>query len=92
MPLRMATYVGLLTALIAFGYGGFIVFKTLMYGDAVRGYPSLMTVMLFLGGIQLMALGMIGEYLGRMFEESKQRPLYLLDVAQAPRQSQNAEA
>ncbi|MDZ4812005.1 MAG: glycosyltransferase family 2 protein [Pseudomonadota bacterium] len=92
VPLRMATYVGLLTALIAFGYGGFIVFKTMMYGDAVRGYPSLMTVMLFLGGIQLMALGMIGEYLGRMFEESKQRPLYLLDVAQAPRRAPTVES
>lgn len=79
VPLRMATYVGLFTALIAFGYGGIIIFKTLAYGETVRGYPSLMTVMLFLGGIQLMALGMIGEYLGRMFEETKQRPLYLLD-------------
>ena len=92
VPLRMATYVGLLTALIAFGYGGFIVFKTLMYGDAVRGYPSLMTVVLFLGGMQLMALGMIGEYLGRMFEETKQRPLYLLDVAQLPCGTTTAES
>jgi polyisoprenyl-phosphate glycosyltransferase len=84
VPLRMATYIGLFTALTAFGYGGFIIFKTLMYGETVRGYPSLMTVMLFLGGIQLMALGMIGEYLGRMFEETKNRPLYLLDQAQLP--------
>lgn len=85
VPLRMATYIGLFTAMLAFGYGGLIIFKTLVYGDAVRGYPSLMTVMLFLGGIQLMALGMIGEYLGRMFEETKQRPLYLLETAQRPR-------
>jgi glycosyltransferase involved in cell wall biosynthesis len=84
VPLRIATYVGLVTALIAFGYGGVIIFKTLVYGETVRGYPSLMTVMLFLGGIQLMALGMIGEYLGRMFEETKQRPLYLLDVVVRP--------
>jgi polyisoprenyl-phosphate glycosyltransferase len=86
VPLRMATYIGLFTALTAFGYGGFIIFKTLMYGETVRGYPSLMTVMLFLGGIQLMALGMIGEYLGRMFEETKQRPLYLLDQTRLPLQ------
>lgn len=84
VPLRVATYIGLFTAMVAFGYGGFIIFKTLVYGDAVRGYPSLMTVMLFLGGIQLMALGMIGEYLGRMFEETKQRPLYLLEIAHPP--------
>ncbi len=81
VPLRMATYIGLFTALISFGYGALIIFKTLMYGDDVRGYPSLMTVMLFLGGIQLIALGMIGEYIGRMFEETKQRPLYLLAAA-----------
>ncbi len=84
VPLRMATYIGLFTALISFGYGMLIIFKTLIYGESVRGYPSLMTVMLFLGGIQLIALGMIGEYLGRMFEETKQRPLYLLADARHP--------
>ncbi|MBK6726944.1 MAG: glycosyltransferase family 2 protein [Xanthomonadales bacterium] len=80
VPLRIATYVGLLTATIAFGYGTVIIAKTLLYGEAVRGYPSLMTVVLFLGGVQLVALGIIGEYLGRMYEESKRRPLYLLDI------------
>ncbi len=53
-------------------------FKTLAWGDAVQGWPTLMTVVLFLGGVQLMALGVIGEYLGRLFLESKQRPLYLV--------------
>jgi len=80
VPLRIATYVGLLTATVAFGYGTVIIAKTLLYGEAVRGYPSLMTVVLFLGGVQLVALGIIGEYLGRMYEESKRRPLYLLDI------------
>ncbi|MBK7143693.1 MAG: glycosyltransferase family 2 protein [Xanthomonadales bacterium] len=80
VPLRIATYVGLLTATVAFGYGAVIIAKTLLYGEAVRGYPSLMTVVLFLGGVQLVALGIIGEYLGRMYEESKRRPLYLLDI------------
>lgn len=79
-PLRLATYVGLITALGAFGFGLWIVAKTLIWGTAVAGYPSLMVVILFLGGMQLMALGVIGEYLGRLYMESKARPLYLLDA------------
>ena len=79
-PLRIATYVGLLTAVAAFGFGAWIICKTLLWGDPVAGYPSLMTVMLFLGGAQLMALGIIGEYLGRLYMESKARPLYLIDT------------
>ncbi len=81
-PLRLATYAGLATALFAFGYGGWVVVKALLWGDRVAGWPSLMAVVLFLGGVQLMALGMIGEYLGRLYEESKQRPLYLVDAWQ----------
>ena len=81
-PLRLATYAGLATALFAFGYGGWVVLKALLWGDRVAGWPSLMAVVLFLGGVQLMALGMIGEYLGRLYEESKQRPLYLVDAWQ----------
>jgi glycosyltransferase involved in cell wall biosynthesis len=78
-PLKAATYVGLLTSLLAFLFGLSVLVKALWFGDAVRGYPSLMVVVLFLGGVQLMALGVIGEYLGRMYVESKQRPLYLID-------------
>ncbi len=78
-PLKLATYVGLLTALLAFGFGVWVLGKALLFGDPVRGYPSLMLAVLFLGGIQLMALGVIGEYLGRLYVESKQRPLYLID-------------
>lgn len=85
-PLKIATYVGVLTALAAFGFGAWIVFKTLVWGDPVAGYPSLMTVVLFLGGIQLIALGLIGEYLGRLYEESKQRPLYLVERVLPPRE------
>jgi glycosyltransferase involved in cell wall biosynthesis len=77
-PLKISTYIGLITALGAFGYLVVIVAKTLLYGDPVRGYPSLMAVVLFLGGIQLFTLGVIGEYLGRMFDETKGRPLYLV--------------
>ena len=79
-PLRAATYLGLVTALLAFGYGVWIVAKALLYGDAVQGWPTMMAVILFLGGAQLIALGLIGEYLGRLYLESKQRPLYLVDT------------
>lgn len=78
-PLRLATYVGFLAAVVAFLFGAVVFFKALVFGDPVRGYPSLMVVVLFLGGAQLMALGMIGEYLGRTYVESKQRPLYFVD-------------
>ncbi|MBN8741144.1 MAG: glycosyl transferase family 2 [Lysobacterales bacterium 69-70] len=78
-PLRLATYVGFFAALAAFVFGLIVFVKALAFGDPVRGYPSLMVVVLFLGGAQLMALGMIGEYLGRTYVESKQRPLYFVD-------------
>jgi glycosyltransferase involved in cell wall biosynthesis len=77
-PLKMATYLGLATAIAAFIYAGIIVAKTLFYGDPVAGYPSLMVVILFLGGVQLITVGIMGEYVGRMFDESKQRPLYFV--------------
>ncbi len=79
VPLKIATYLGLIVALLSVGYGAQVVVKTLLFGNSVAGYPSLMTVMLFLGGIQLMTLGVIGEYLGRIFNETKQRPLYLVE-------------
>jgi len=86
MPLRFATWVGMTVAIFAFIYGVIIIAKTIILGNDVPGYPSLMVVVLFLGGIQLTALGIIGEYLGRMFNESKQRPLYLIDEYQPPEQ------
>ena len=78
IPLKVASYVGFATALLAFVYGAFVIGKTLLFGDVVRGYPTLIVVVLFLGGLQLMALGIIGEYLARMFIEVKGRPLYLV--------------
>lgn len=77
-PLRLATYLGLSVAAFAFVFGAWIVAKTLMSGNPVPGYPSLIVVVLFLGGVQLAFIGLIGEYLGRMFDESKARPLYLV--------------
>jgi len=84
VPLRAATYLGLLTASVAFVFGAWVVVKAALYGDRVAGYPTMMAVILFLGGVQLIALGLIGEYLGRLYEESKQRPLYLVDTWHAP--------
>jgi glycosyltransferase involved in cell wall biosynthesis len=78
-PLKMATYLGLATAIAAFIYAGIIIAKTLLHGDPVAGYPSLMVVILFIGGVQLITVGIMGEYIGRMFDESKQRPLYFVN-------------
>lgn len=78
-PLKVSTYVGLLTAFSAFCFALFIIYKTLVYGDSVKGYPSLVVIVLFLGGIQLTVMGIIGEYLGRMFNETKLRPLYFVN-------------
>lgn len=77
-PLKLATYIGFVTAVGAFLFALVIIYKTLVYGESVQGYPSLMVVILFLGGVQLITLGIIGEYLGRTFDEAKQRPLYLV--------------
>ncbi len=79
-PLRLATYMGLATAVAAFAYGMWIIVKAMLWSDPVAGWPTMMAVILFLGGIQLIALGLIGEYLGRLYDESKQRPLYLVDT------------
>lgn len=78
-PLRVATYLGLATAGLAFSFAAWVVVKAVLYGDRVAGWPTMMAVILLLGGVQLIALGMIGEYLGRLYEEAKQRPLYLVD-------------
>lgn len=84
VPLRAATYLGMLTAAGAFLFAVGVVVKASLYGDRVAGWPTMMAVILFLGGVQLIALGLIGEYLGRLYEESKQRPLYLLDTCIGP--------
>jgi glycosyltransferase involved in cell wall biosynthesis len=73
-------------AMLAILYGSAIIFKTVLYGNPVAGYPSLVTIVLFLGGVQLMTLGIIGEYVGRIFNETKQRPLYLVGHVQPSRQ------
>lgn len=78
-PLRITTLLGLGVSVMAIVYMLFVFFNALLYGDPVAGYPTLLTVLLFLGGVQLLSLGIIGEYLGQVFNESKHRPLYLVD-------------
>jgi len=83
-PLKVATYVGFATAASSFLFAAFMFVKTLALGDPVSGFPTLIVVISFLGGLQLMAIGVLGEYLARLFVESKGRPLYLVDELRAP--------
>jgi glycosyltransferase involved in cell wall biosynthesis len=78
-PLKLATYLGLAVAVFAVAFGAQLIVRTLLFGNPVAGYPSLMAVVLFLGGTQLLTLGIIGEYLGRVFNETKRRPLYFVE-------------
>ena len=78
LPLRMWSYFGAFVSLLAFAYAAYLIVRTLLYGTDVPGYASLMVVVLFLGGINLLTLGIMGEYLGRAYMEIKQRPLYLV--------------
>jgi hypothetical protein len=79
LPLRMWTYIGWGLALFSMIFAIWIVLRTLIHGVDVPGYASLMVVVLFLGGMQLMSLGIIGEYVGRLYMETKQRPIYVID-------------
>ena len=77
-PLRLASLLGCILSFLAIFYMAVIIIKTLIYGGDVAGYPSLISVILFIGGVQLLFLGIMGEYLGRIFNESKFRPLYFV--------------
>jgi glycosyltransferase involved in cell wall biosynthesis len=76
-PLRLASLLGMATSLIAVSTVAFYVIKTLLFGEQVQGFPTLIVAILLLGGLQLLSIGVLGEYLGRMFMETKRRPLYL---------------
>ncbi|HBK52932.1 MAG TPA: glycosyltransferase [Syntrophomonas wolfei] len=78
MPLQWSMYFGFFVAFNAFLYGIYMTIRTLLYGNPVPGYPSLMVMVLFLGGVQLFTIGIIGEYIGRIYTESKHRPLYFV--------------
>jgi len=77
-PLRISTWAGALISGSAFMYGMWVLIKTLAFGEAVVGYPSMMLIQLFLGGVQLLAIGVLGEYVGRIYAETKGRPIYLV--------------
>lgn len=77
-PLRISTIMGFSISLIAFVYLLYFLVKTIFWGDPVQGFPTLIIVVLFLGGIQLISLGIIGEYLGKIFNETKRRPVYVI--------------
>jgi len=77
-PLRMWTYIGLFVAAASFLYGAWMIFDTIVFGNPVRGYPSILVSILFLGGVQLIGIGVLGEYIGRIYIETKQRPRYVL--------------
>jgi len=78
-PLRVWLYLGLMISLLAFVYGSIIVAKTILLGVDLPGYASMVTIILFLGGVQLIGLGVMGEYIGRMYLESKKRPIYIVE-------------
>ena len=81
VPLQLAAHLGLFVSALAFLYAVYLIIGTIVYGNPVKGYPSMMVTLLFLGGVQLIALGVIGEYLGRIYEETKGRPVYLVRSA-----------
>ncbi len=78
-PLRMISILGFIVSALSFLYLGFVVIHVLVAGSAVMGWPTLVVLMTFLGGIQLLALGVIGEYISRIFIESKRRPIYIVE-------------
>ena len=90
-PLRLMTFLGISVSSIATLYMIFTLIMAMIYGDPVAGYPTLMTVILFLGGTQLLALGIIGEYLGQIFHESKKRPIYLVGEVNGKRMIYTSE-
>jgi len=87
LPLVVWTYIGVAVAALSVFYGGWIVMKTLIFGVDLPGYASLLTAILFLGGIQLMGIGILGEYIGRIYSESKQRPIYIVRQRYGQQQS-----
>ena len=78
-PLRIATVVGFIVSLISICYMIYIIFKTIIFGEPIQGFPTIICTILFLGGFQLIALGIIGEYIGKIYNESKQRPPYIVN-------------
>lgn len=87
-PLKVSTYIGIIVSFIAFLFMCWTIIHTLVFGEPVQGYPTLMTVILFLGGVQLLSLGVIGEYLGKIFTETKHRPVYVVSEAETDNENE----
>jgi hypothetical protein len=79
LPLRLATYLGIFISAVSFSYAAWLILRTLIFGVEVPGYISIMAAVLCMGGIQLISLGIIGEYIGRIYRETKQRPLFVVE-------------
>jgi len=79
VPLRIWLYLGLVISFFSFLYGSIIIIKTLILGIDLPGYASILTIILFLGGVQLIGIGILGEYIGRIYKESKRRPVYIIE-------------
>jgi glycosyltransferase involved in cell wall biosynthesis len=79
LPIRLFTFMGIITSLFAFIYGAYLFFKTVFFGTDLAGYPSIMVAILFFSGVQLLGLGVLGEYIGRVFDETKNRPIYVIE-------------
>ena len=79
LPLRLTTYLGITISTVAFGYAFWLLWRTVIRGVDVPGYASIMAAVLCMGGVQLISLGIIGEYLGRIYRETKQRPLFVIE-------------
>ena len=77
-PLRMSSVFGFIVSIAAFLYMMFIIVKTIIFGDPVQGFPTIVTLILFLGGVQLISIGILGEYIARIFNETKNRPTYII--------------
>ncbi|KAB8307381.1 glycosyltransferase [Erwinia endophytica] len=77
-PLRMWTYVGIFVAALSFLYGAYLIVDTVVFGNPIKGYPSILVSILFLGGVQLIGIGVLGEYIGRIYTETKKRPRYII--------------
>lgn len=91
-PLAVASFIGVVTCIVAFLAVLFIIVRKLLFGDPVSGWASLVSIVLFLGGIQLLSIGILGEYLARTFLESKRRPIYILDEKILPDSAQKDPA
>jgi glycosyltransferase involved in cell wall biosynthesis len=91
VPLRIWTYIGSFVSMASIVYGIWMTLWTVAFGNPIAGYPSLIVAILFLGGIQLMGIGVLGEYIGRIYKESKGRPRYIIRDAQGFRLSQTPQ-